>query len=1007
MLKIATCLNEGKCCAKVDTSIPEDGKTGGNFMKKNKQPGLAQRRGIAVISVLLALTIGILGGSLSYVSLLCSYIGGSTYKMEGDDGSGTITPYETNGLSLTDWKAEAAALVEDVVDEGIVLLKNDNDTLPLANGAKVSLFGRSSVDLVLGGTGAGSISSDYVVDLKTAMETAGFQVNSVLWDFYKSYDGKDGYSRSNGGYMGATADQIFVAEPPMSDYSADVTDSYEDYSDAAIVVISRVGGEGSDMPTGDFGDGTKYLALQEQEKELLEAIRDSGKFQKVIALINTSNAMELGWVEQEEYGIDACLWVGGIGQSGACSIANVLSGSVNPSGHLVDTYAADSFSSPAMQNFGNFDYTNGADIDAQIGELNNATHYVVYAEGIYIGYRYYETRYSDSVTNPVETNATSSAGAFMGDSWNYTDEVVYPFGYGLSYGAEDGQPFTQEIISAEMVDDTMTMEIRVTNNGDVAGKSVVQLYAQQPYISGGTEKSAIQLVGFDKTEILQPGESAVITIEVDKKEFASYDYQNEKTYVLDQGEYYFSIGNDAHDALNNVLAAQGNSTANGMDYDGDATKVYQWSNPEKELLSTSYSGETITNQFDSASLDYYEGQEVTYLTRSDWNTFPKTYEGLTATDAMISDMDSAGTYVPGSSDLSEFTFGEDSGLTIAKMIGLDYDDPQWDTLLNQMTLDDMVTMVTGSALKACSNIAYPAVFMKDGPQGNNVRTYVEDNMPATGFCGEVVRASTFNRALMREVGIAMGEDWLRTDTEGAYTPAVNIHRTPYAGRNFEYYSEDGFLSGEMAYEEVVGIQSRGAISYIKHFALNDQETNRIGVCTFANEQAIREIYLKAFEKSFCEGQVKGSMGAFNRIGCVWAGAYSGLQKGIVRTEWGSLAIQDTDIAINTTYQNVEAGLEGGNTLWATSGTAFYAYLIDHADQDAKLVANLREACHIILYQMSSSSAMNGLSSTAHVVKVMPYWEKLFIGLIVVFVAMDVLLAVQMVRKSKRAEKEEV
>lgn len=972
-------------------------------MKNSNQHGLAYRRAIAVISILLALMIGILRGASSYVSLICTYLGGTTYKMEGDDGSSTITLYETNGSSLDEWKAEAAELVEDVVDEGIVLLKNDNNVLPLASGAKVSLFGRASVDLVTGGTGAGAISSEYVVDLKTAMEAEGLAVNETLWDFYESYSGKDGYTRSNGTYAGTTPDQIFIAEPPVSEYTADVTASYADYNDAAIVVISRVGGEGSDMPTGDFGDGSKYLALQDQEKDLLRAIQDSGEFDAVIALINTSNAMELGWVEQEEYGIDACLWVGGIGQSGACSIANILSGAVNPSGHLVDTYAADSFSSPAMQNFGNFDYTNAEEINALIGENNNATHYVVYAEGIYVGYRYYETRYADSVTDPDGTNAMSSAGAFVGDTWNYTDEVIYPFGYGLSYGDDEGLPFAQEIVDAGMNGDNVTLEVKVTNNGTVAGKSVVQVYAQQPYIAGGTEKSAIQLVGFDKTDILEPGQSATVTIAVDKTEFASYDYTDDKTYVLDAGDYYLAIGNDAHDALNNVLAACGKTVADGMDYEGDAAKVYSWTCEQKELLNTSYSGAEVTNLFDSASLDYYEGQDVTYLTRSDWNTFPESYEGLTATDAMISDMDAMGTYVPGDSDLSGFTFEEDSQLTIAMMIGLDYDDPQWDALLNQMSLDDMVTMVTGSALTACPDIAYPAVFMKDGPQGNNVRTYAEDSSPATGFCGEVVRASTFNRELMRKVGIAMGEDWLRTETEGAYTPAVNIHRTPYAGRNFEYYSEDGYLSGEMAYEEVTGIQSKGAISFIKHFALNDQETNRIGVCTFANEQSIREIYLKAFEKSFCEGEAKGSMGAFNRIGCVWAGANTGLQTGIVRNEWGSLAIQDTDIAINTTYQNVEAGLEAGNTLWATSGSVFYAYLIDHADTDAKLVGNLRDACHVILYQLSSSSAMNGLSSTAHVVKVMPYWETLMIGVIAVLAAADVVLAVLMIRKGKSKE----
>ena len=416
-----------------------------------KKSASASRGVIAVASTLLAVAIGVTSGAASYRSLICSAIGGDMYKTVDESGTEVTDRYPDNGVSLEDWKAQADALVEEVTGEGIVLLKNENSTLPLAKGSKVTLFGRSSADLVLGGTGAGGIDASIAVNLKDAMEADGmFEVNSTVWDFYKSYDGKDGYTRSNGSYMGAKAEDIFIAEVPVSEYTDAVRDSYDAYSDAAIVVFSRVGGEGSDMPTGDFGDGTKYLSLQEQEKDVLREIQDSGKFDKVIALINTSNAMELGWVDQAEYGIDACIWIGGVGQSGARAVAKALCGEINPSGHLADTYAADSFSSPAMQNFGDFTFTNASEIEAQIGADNNGTKYVVYAEGIYVGYRYYETRYADSVLDPAGTNAASSAGAFMGDTWNYTDEVCYSFGYGLSYGAEDGQPYQQEIRSAQM-----------------------------------------------------------------------------------------------------------------------------------------------------------------------------------------------------------------------------------------------------------------------------------------------------------------------------------------------------------------------------------------------------------------------------------------------------------------------------------------------------------------------------------------------------------------------------
>lgn len=944
-------------------------------MNKKRTSGTLQRVAAAVLSILLAISIGATAGATSYRSLICSTIGGEMYRLEGGNQAESIQMFQSNGVPLADWKVQADALVEEVVSEGIVLLKNDEQVLPLKQGAKVTLFGRSSVDLVLGGTGAGGIDATAAVDLRTAMEADGmFSINGTVWDFYKSYDGKDGYTRSNGGYMGASPDQIFVAEVPVAEYTNDVRNSYGSYNDAAIVVFSRVGGEGSDMPTGQFGDGSKYLAFQPQEEAVLREIQSSGAFDKVIALINTSNAMELSWVDREEFGIDACLWIGGVGQSGARAVANVLCGKVNPSGHMADTYAADSFSSPAMQNFGDFAFSNAQEIEAQIGAQNNGTKYVVYAEGIYVGYRYYETRYADGVLDPVGTNALSSAGAFVGSTWDYNQEVCYPFGYGLSYGSADGEPFTQELVSCTMSEDALTAQVKVTNTGTAAGRNVVQLYAQQPYTKGGVEKSAIQLVGFEKTGMLDPGASETVTITAKRADFASYDYKTEKTYVLDSGDYYFALGNGAHDALNNVLAARGKTTADGMDEDGDASLVFTWNNSQKVRLDESFSGDKITNRFDDAGLDYY-GQDMEYLTRSDWSTFPESYTGLTATAEMIAAIDAEGSYVPGSSDTSSILTGVDSEMTIAKMVGVPFDDTaQWDKLLNQLTVEEMTLIVCGSGLSPIPTIAYPAMFMKDGPQGNMLRPYTEDGTVATGFCGEVVRASSFDRELMRRVGDAMGEDWLRTDTEGAYTPAVNTHRTPYAGRNFEYYSEDGYLAGELAYEEVVGLQEKGAISYIKHFAFNDQETNRQGVCTFSNEQALREIYLKAFEKAFTEGRVKGSMGAFNRIGCSWAGAHRGLQKDIVRTEWGSTAILDTDIAINTTMQSVAAGLENGNTMWATSGSVFYNYIVGKAPNDAKMLANIREACHVILYNVANSSGMNGLSPTAHVVKVTPYWE---------------------------------
>lgn len=972
-------------------------------MKTPRSTDVGLRVGVAVVSALLALSVGASTGAGSYASLVSTVLGGTTYQTS-DDGTGeVINNGEDNGMSLDEWKDTADQLVQEVAGEGIVMLKNDNSTLPLAKGSKVTLFGRSSVDLVLGGTGAGTVDPSSAVNLKDALESDGaFDVNDTVWDFYKTYDGKEGYIRSNGTYMGALPEDINVAEPPVAEYTDEVKTSYADYSDAAIVVFARVGGEGSDMPTGDFGDGTKYLALQPNEQAVLEEIRDSGAFDKVIALINTSNAMELSWVDQQQYGVDACLWIGGVGQSGARAVAKVLDGDINPSGHLVDTWVADSFSSPAMQNFGDFTFSNADAINAAATEAASGTKYVVYREGIYVGYRYYETRYADSVTNPSATNATSAAGAYMGDTWNYDSEVVYPFGYGMSYGDEDGDPYKQEIVSSSADANGAEVTVRVTNTGNAAGKSVVQLYAQQPYTLGGTEKSAIQLVGFGKTDVLDPGDSQDITIAVDANDYSSYDYEVAKTYVLDAGDYCFAIGNGAHEALNNILAAQGYTTADGMDAEGDASKVFSWTNDEQVLLDESFSGETITNRFDDASLEGY-GKDTGYLTRADWTTFPEPYSELEATDEMIADINADGEYEP-SSETSTITVGAKNGINIAQMAGVDFDDEQWEKFLDQLTVDDMVTLITKSGQIAVPTIAYPAVYMKDGPAGQNVRMYVEDGSRATGYCGEVVIASTFNRDLVRRFGDAMGEDWIRTQTAGAYAPAVNIHRTPYAGRNFEYFSEDGYLSGELAYEVVVGMQNRGVMTFIKHLALNDQETNRQGVSTFSNEQAIREIYLKAFEKSFTDGAAMATMGSFNRIGCTWSGAYSPLLKGVIRGEWGSTAIIDTDMAVIPALQSLGAGLENGNTMWATSADIFYNLVHETAEQDSKMLANMREACHVLLYNVANSIGINGISTTTVVNRVNPYWLNIAYAVIAVLAILDVIMLALIVKKSVRRNK---
>lgn len=960
----------------------------------------AVRVATAATSIVLALSLGAVSGARTYSSYVTTVLGGSPFTIKDTEKANKIYEARGNGMPLSKWKTKADSLVQTVAGEGIVLLKNDANTLPLAKGSKVTLFGRSSTDLVLGGTGAGGIDPDRAVDLNKALTAEGFKVNKTMWNFYQSYKGKPGYIRSNGTYMGTLPKDVHIAEPPVSEYTAAVRQSYDTFADAAIVVFSRVGGEGSDMPTGKFGDGNRYLALQDSEKQVLKEIHDSGKFGKVIALINTSNAMELSWMDQNQYGINASLWAGGLGQSGARAIARILDGTVNPSGRLVDTYASNSFSAPAMQNFGDFTFTNGQAINKRIGPANKGDKYLVYREGIYTGYRYYETRYADSVLDPEGTNANSSSGAFADKTWNYDREVVFPFGYGLSYGNSEGHPFQQQLVSSSADERGATFEVKVTNTGNVSGKDVVQLYAQQPYQRGGIEKSAIQLVGFDKTPVLQPGQSTLVTIKVRARDYSSYDAHTLKTYVLDQGDFYFAIGNNAHQALNNILASRGANPAR-MDEHGDPGCVHLWHNEKPIKLDKAYSGKVIGNIFQSAGLEHY-GKRTGYLTRSDWTTFPKPYNKLKATDAMIHDIDAAGGYQAGDKDTSSITTKAKNGLTFAQMHKARFNDPRWEKLLDQMSVDDLVTLVTRSGQVAIPSISFPAQFMKDGPQGNNVRPYVEDGSKATGYCGEVTDASTFNRSLIHQENEAKAEDWIRTDTAGAYAPAMNIHRTPYSGRNFEYYSEDGYLSGEFAYEAVTGLQKHGVVAFAKHFAMNDQETNRQGVCTFADEQTIREIYLKAFERPFTDGHVKATMGSFNRIGCIWTGAHQKLIKNLVRGEWGSMAIVDTDMAINPILQNAGAGLEAGNTMWATSASTFHDQIVKQAAHDKKMLSNLRQSGHIILYTFVNSNGVNGLSTASRVVKVTPPWLKLAYTVVGLLCVIDLALFITLIRKSRNS-----
>lgn len=946
----------------------------------------------SVCGTLLAVVVGFTVWSAGYRQLISGAIGGETSKViKVEDGEEQDTEYfKDNGMSLDDWIETEAELTREVQASGTVLLKNEGGLLPLDKGSKVSAFGYGTVKTVSTGLVRFGTPGQYV-DFKTGMEEDGkLQINPSLYNFYSA---------------NSSADPAFntLNEVDVGLMTNAARADYDEYSDAAIVVLSRAGGEAGDLATGDFTGGTKYLALQESERKMLDEVTEN--FENVIVLINSSYAMELGWLE--EYDIDAALMIGAIGYRGFNAISDILVGETNPSGKLSDTWAADSFSSPAMQNFGDYTYANADSITAQIGSGNNATKYVVEKEGIYVGYKYYETRYEDSILN--QGNANSAAGAYASTSgWNYDEEVCYPFGHGLSYTT-----FTQTLSGVRETEDTFEVSVEVTNTGDVAGRSVVQIYAQTPYTEfdkeNGIEVASVELVGFDKTAELAKGASETVVISVDRRDLAHYDSFVNKTYIMEAGDYYLTVGDDAHDAINNILEAKGHT-----EVEGDASKVYDYTvgRTDTETYAATEGNVIITNQFDDVDLNYYIEDAVTYLSRSDWNsTWPTEMTTLTANAAMIEALDAEGNYEPGDSDMSEYVIGADTEYTVAMMIGADFDDPHWQDIINQMSIEDLANLVARSGLNAIESISYPATFMKDGSHRVTDRSYVE--RPGTYahiMPSVVIMAQSFDRELLHEIGLAFGEDNIRTATVGHYAPGVNIHRTPYSGRNFEYYSEDPFLSGEMSVPAIEGMQEKGAITYLKHFVSNDQETNRNGVSTFMSQQVMRELYLEAFEAGIVDGKTKGIMGGFNRIGCTWTGAHYGLMTEVLRGEFEWTGIADTDAVFGyNPYMGFKCGLMAGTTMWATSGTGVYDAVIDDVKADSQLVGKMREAAHYLLYNVVNSLAFNGIGQNDRVVPVTPYWEVLLyviIGLLSVAMAGSlVMIGIDTVKGAKKKKEE--
>lgn len=825
---------------------------------------------------------------------------------------------------------EAKELCTDIAEEGIVLLKNEGNTLPLESSTKLNVFGWSSTNPVYGGTGSGSLSDAYpTVSLLDGLRNAGFEVNEELVNFYTEY-------RAARPMIGMFGQDWTVPEPTMEEYNAaGIFESAKEFSDTAVIVIARSGGEGADLPTsidgsvdtfseegGMFGaSGVRYtsnaddadlskhyLELTNRETAMVERV--TSEYDNVIVIVNAANAMELGFVNEYD-SIKSVLFCPGTGQTGFEALGEILAGEVNPSAKTADTFVYDLTATPTYNNFGHFAYDNMEDKAAESNGMSVTPTFVNYTDSIYVGYRFYET-------------------AAMEGLINYNDEVLYPFGYGLSYTT-----FRQEMGEIVENDGTITIDVTVTNTGDVAGKDVVEVYYNPPYTNGGIEKAAANLVAFEKTELLEAGASETVTVTFNVEDMASYDAYGKAAYVLESGDYLISIRSDSH----NIIDEKAYTVASDVVY--------------SEGRSTDEAAPT--NQFEFAEGD------VTYLSRE--NGF-ENYAEATAVPTNYSMAEEyKATFMNNSNYVVEEynndadvapTVGASGTLKLADLRGASYDDERWESLLDQMTVTDMDTLIAigGYQTAAVSSIGKVQTVDCDGPASINNNFTGKGSI---GFPAAVMIASTWNKDIAERFGESIGKMADEMDVSGWYAPAMNIHRSAFAGRNFEYYSEDGLLSGWMAAKAVIGAEKYGVYAYLKHFALNDQETNRTNMlCTWASEQSIREIYLKPFEMAVKTGGAKAMMAAFNYIGAIPAEACPELLNTVLRDEWGFRGFVLTDYYGVYGFQDADRMIRNGNDCMLVAYDTETNHLTDTTSATS-LIA-MRQACKNIMYTVVNSRA---------------------------------------------------
>ena len=905
-------------------------------------------RGEAVIAMVLAVVVCV---NMICFGPMATLIGLAT-------GNGTLSD-ETN--------EEAAEVAEEIMEDGIVLLKNES-LLPLNETKKLNIFGWESINPAYGGAGSGGINDLYdIVSLNQGLENAGFSINQKLVDFYNNY-GADNPE------MSIQKQSWTLPEPPVDTYSDELIKSAKEYSDVAVVVLSRKAGEGhNDIPMDvrkaaydnnsdeydDFPEGEHYLQLSQTERDMVDMV--CSNFDNVIVIYNGANQFELGFADEYPQ-IKSVVWCPGTGNVGFNALGKVFSGEVNPSGKTPDTFIYDMTTAPWWNNAEKTEYTNLADMAVEGMNAGTAQVYAPaftnYVEGIYVGYKYYET--------------AAQEGAI-----DYDKTVQYPFGYGLSY-----TEFEQKMGELEEKDGQISVDVEVTNTGDVAGKDVVEVYYKPPYTNGGIEKSSANLIEFEKTNLLQPGESQTVTVTFSIEDMASYDENNAKAYILEKGDYVISINSDSHTVLDQKT------------YTADKDVVYKGENKRAS------DDTAATNVFEDAKGD------VTYLSRADHFA---NYEEATAAPASAELGEPYASEYHLNSNFDKTTYlndedvmpttGADNGLTLEDMRDADYDDPRWEKLLDQLAVDEMANMIAmaGYQTAAMDSVGKVATLDFDGPAAiNNNFTGVG----SIGFPIEVVVASTWNKELAQAWGECMGKISQEMGAEGWYAPGMNTHRTAFGARNYEYFSEDGILSGNMGAKAVEGARKYGVYSYIKHFAMYEGNAKMVSV--WSNEQAIREIYLKPFEISVKQGGANAVMVSWSFLGDKWTGECSNLMNTVLRDEWGFRGMALTDFFRNNGhgFMNADAALANGVDVMLSTFNGEENNVAN--PEHPTSVLQMRNACKNVMYTVVSSWAYDG----EHEETGMENWKKAGIGIdtvIALFMAGMEVLVIRGYKKRKNAE----